>query len=465
MKKFNIQKQDSIHTDTKFMQKKQHFAKKQAFIFLAILVFNAVATPFCVFALELKDVNSKLSDVFASFSDSNEGTTVFRSLNIPTGGRSESLGTAITGLCDDITFFDYNPAGSAVLSNSEIAFFHNSWIADSAMETLEGSMRFNNLGMGLQLKCFYVPFTEYNLFGDKLAGNYYSETSLAFNMAYNFLAGYNFKGIAAGYTMRASWRNMPDYADNQTDKMKSGSGLEQSALGFMADFGLLVRFNFLKNFSSLEPNFNFGLALNNLGLAFTGFSKNFELDDSLPTRISAGFSYRLFKNLLFTTEFRQPVNLMNFSSSQKFSFASGAEINVTDFFDFEAGFMLSGGNPRFSIGSQFDIKGIKMNVNYTLDLTTSFNPVNHISLAARLLLGDRGRSKTRAMVYEKYTEGIELYSKGDRQNIQKAIEKWTEAKNMSSSIGIKFDPAIEAITAAQDLLNVHDQIKNFGSLN
>ena len=127
--------------------------------------------------------------------------------------------------------------------------------------------------------------------------------------------------------------------------------------------------------------------------------------------------------------------------------------------------MLSGGNPRFSIGSQFDIKGIKMNINYTLDLTTSFNPVNHISLAARLLLGDRGRSKTRAMVYEKYTEGIELYSKGDRQNIQKAIEKWTEAKNMSSSIGIKFDPAIEAITAAQDLLDVHDQIKNFGSLN
>ena len=36
---------------------------------------------------------------------------------------------------------------------------------------------------------------------------------------------------------------------------------------------------------------------------------------------------------------------------------------------------------------------------------------------------------------------------------------------MSSSIGIKFDPAIEAITAAQDLLDVHDQIKNFGSLN
>ena len=104
----------------------------------------------------------------------------------------------------------------------------------------------------------------------------------------------------------------------------------------------------------------------------------------------------------------------------------GAEINVTDFFDFEAGFMLSGGNPRFSIGSQFDIKGIKMNINYTLDLTTSFNPVNHISLAARLLLGNRGRSKTRAMVYEKYTEGIELYSKGDRQNIQKAIEKWNE---------------------------------------
>lgn len=438
------------------------FFCKKHFIFLFSIFFYGAHLS--LYSLELIDVNSKLSDVFSLFDDDNEGTTVFRSLNIPTGGRAESLGTAITGLCDDITFFDYNPAGSAVLQNTELAFFHNAWIADSAMETLEGTFRKNNLGLGLQFKCFYVPFTEYNLFGDKVAGNYYSETSLAFNMAYNFLAGYNFKGIALGYNLRASWRSMPDYTDNQTDEIKSGSGLEQSALGVMADFGLLVRFNLLKHFDSTEPNFNFGLAINNAGLALTGFGQNTQLDDSLPTRLSAGFSYRLFKNLLFTGEFRQPLNILDIKSTQKFSFATGAELNVTKFFDFEAGFQLAGANPRFSLGSQFDIKGIKMNVNYTLDLTSSFNPVNHISLAARLVLGDRGRSNVEKQVNLKYAEGLTLYAKGDRENIQKAIEKWNEARALSKTIGIKFDPALQAINAAQELLNAHDQINAFGTL-
>lgn len=445
------------------MQKTLHFAKRHFIFFLSLFLYGAFFS-FNLTALELKDVNSKLSDIFNFNHDSNEGTTVFRSLNIPSGGRAESLGTALTGLSDDINFIDYNPAGSAVLENSEIAFFHNAWIADSALETLAGTFRYNNLGLGLQLKCFYVPFTEYNLFGDRLAGSYYSETSLAFNMAYNFFAGYNFKGLSLGYTVRTAWRNMPDYSDNQTDKIQSGSGLRQSALAVMTDLGLLLRGDFLKNFDSLAPNLTFGLALNNLGLAVTGFSREVEFDDSLPSRVSAGFSWRIFKNLLVTGEFRQPVNLMNFSSSQKFSFAAGTEITFTDFFDFEAGFMLSGGNPRFSLGSQFDIKGIKMNVNYTLDLTSSFNPVNHISLSARLRLGDRGRSKIRNLACEKYAEGIGLYSKGDRQNILLAIEKWIMAKQLYESIGIKFDPAIEAITTAQDLLSVHDQIRAFSSL-
>ena len=435
------------------------FARKH-FYFLTLLLFCSTS----VSALDLIDVNSKLSDVFSSFDDDNEGTTVFRSLNIPAGGRAESLGTAVTGLCDDITFFDYNPAGSAVLDNTELAFFHNAWIADSAMETLQGTIRQNNLGLGLQLKCFYVPFTEYNLFGDKVAGSYYSETSAAFNMSYNFLSGYNFKGLALGYTVRAAWRSMPDYTDNQTDEIKSGSGLAQSAFGAMADLGLLVRFNLFKHFDSTDPNFKFGLAVNNIGLALTGFSSELQLDDSLPTRLSTGFSYRPFKNLLFTGEFRQPVNLLDIKSTQKFSFATGAEINVTKFFDFEAGFQLSGANPRFSIGSQFDIKGIKMNVNYTLDLTSSFNPVNHISLAARLVTGDRGRSKVKAAVNRKYAEGVTLYAKGDRENIRRAIEKWDEARTLSKTIGIKFDPAIEAMTAAMELLSAHDKINSFGTL-
>jgi hypothetical protein len=416
-------------------------------------------------ALTLSDINSKFGDIFDSFSDDNAGSTIFRSLNIPSGGRAESLGTAVTGLCDDITFFDYNPAGSSVLDQSEAALFHNAWIADSAQETLEGTFRVNNFGMGLQFKCFYVPFTEYNLFGDKVAGNYYSETSFTLNMSYNFFAGYDFKGIALGYNIRGTWRSMPDYTDDRTDEIISGSGFSQSALGIMGDGGILLRFNFLKHFNDVEPNLCFGLTLNNVGIAFTGFNSDFQFDDPLPTRAAFGFSYRMMKSLLITGEFRQPVNLFDIPSSEKFSLASGLEINVTKFFDFETGFLISGANPRFSLGSQFLIAGVKMNINYTLDLTSSFNPVNHISLAARLLLGDRGRGTVKAEVQKKYAEGINLYSKGTREDIVAAIIKWNEAKDLSKTIGIKYDPAIQAIKTAQSLLDVHDQINAFGTLD
>ena len=218
---------------------------------IAFLIFSF---QFSAFPLDLIDVDSALADIFGSFTDKNEGTTSFRSLNIPSGGRVEAMGTAFTGVSDDISFFDYNPAASAVLEKSEVAVFHNAWIADSAMETLSAARRNGNFGYGAQIKCFYVPFTEYNLFGDKLTGSYYSETSAAFNLSYNFLSGYSFKGIALGMNAKFAWRNVPDYTDSQSGEIISGSGLEQSSLAAMADFGIFTSFNFLKKFASTKPN-------------------------------------------------------------------------------------------------------------------------------------------------------------------------------------------------------------------
>ena len=63
------------------------------------------------------------------------------------------------------------------------------------METLCATSRNGNLGYGAQFKCFYVPFSEYNLYGDRVAGSYYTETSATINVSYNFLAGYDFKGL------------------------------------------------------------------------------------------------------------------------------------------------------------------------------------------------------------------------------------------------------------------------------
>ncbi len=414
--------------------------------------------PLAASALDLSDANSTLADVFEWSTDDNEGLTSFRSLNIPVGGRAESLGSACTALCDDISFFDYNPAASSVLPQTEIAVFHNAWIADSAMETISATSRDGNLGYGAQLKCFYVPFSEYNLFGERVAGSYYTETSATINASYNFLAGYDFKGLAVGSNLRFSWRGMPDYTDNQTDEIISGSGLEQSALAVMADVGVLLRFNFLKNFADRDPNLSLGLALNNAGVSVTGFGSALALDDPLPTRLSAALAYRIFAPVLFTAEFRKPLNLMDFSSSGAISIASGMEITVTRFFNFDMGFLVQGGNPRISMGSGFQIKAFQMNVNYTFDLTSSQNPVNHISLSAKIKLGDKGRSKLREQVDAYYINGLRLYAEGD---LDGAIVQW----DLAIALDKGFDPAIDAKVAAIRFQNAKQKIMDMQKLD
>ncbi len=410
----------------------------------AILIFLSLAR---AFSLDLLTVNTKLAKAFDSFADDNEALTTFRSLNIATGGRIEALGSAFTGLCDDIAFFDYNPAASAIQEYTQVSVSHNAWISDSALETLSATRRSGKFGYGAQIKCFYLPFTEYNIFGDHLAGSYYTETSATFNAAYNFFSGYKFKGLTVGANARVSWRGMPDYTDNTTDKIIKKSGLEQSGLGIMGDVGILMRFNALKFYQDRNANLAIGLSANNLGASLTGFGSSVKKDDPLPTRIAVGLSYKPFKYLLLTAEFRQPINLQSISDSGKFSVGVGAETYITKYFAFQAGVLLQGGNPRISMGSEFKLKSVKMDVCYTLDLTSSANPVNHISLSAKVNIGDRGRKDALKKVDAAYLEGLSYYSEG---NYEQAIIKWNEAIDLAKQepLCIKYEPAVEAKNTA-----------------
>ena len=137
--------------------------------------------------LSALDLSSSVTDFFYDYVDPNEGTTSFRSLLIPFGGKAESLGNAFTGLSDDISFLSFNPAGSSIQKETQFAVLHNAWISDSNYETIAYTTRFNNFGFGVQASCFYVPFTEYNIFGDRTAGSYYTETTGCINLSYNFL--------------------------------------------------------------------------------------------------------------------------------------------------------------------------------------------------------------------------------------------------------------------------------------
>jgi hypothetical protein len=426
--------------------------------FTILFLLMSFLNPHLLLALDYSDMYSTLSDTFAGYVDPNEGLTIFRSLYVPSGGRAEALGTAFSALSDDISFFEYNPAASCILTNTEIAAFHNSWIADSAIETLAFTQRKNNFGYGAAFKCFYLPFTEYNIFGEKVSRGYYSETLVTLNLSYNFLAGYTFKGVATGINFKGGFRNIPDYADNDTNQVIKGSGLAQSGIAGMIDAGLIFRFNFGKLYSSREPNLNIGLSAHNIGMGFTGFGQKIQKDDALPSYGAIGLSYRMFRPIVFTLEFQKPFNLLDLSESEQFAIAMGVSVQTTDFFAFQGGFLLRGGNPRFTLGGEFTIQTITCNVNYTLDLSSSTNPINKISMSAKVNLGDRGRNKEQETVDNLYTDGLYLYSEG---HMVEAISVWNEAL----IIFPRFDPAIKGIKAAQDVLDLQQKIKEIQTLD
>ena len=436
------------------MKKKGFFTRKRTFpVFLILFCLSSVSEK--AFAISITDATSALGNLFSSFVDSNEGSTSFRSLLLPFGGRTESLGNAYTGLCDDISYLRYNPAAGSIQKETQVALFHNSWIADSKLETLAYTTRFKNIphfSYGGYISCFYMPFTEYDLFGDRVAGNYYTETVAAINASYNLLAGYDFKGLAAGITVKTGWRGMPDYTDNDTGAIISGSGFAQSGLSIMADLGIMLQFNFLKFYSSRDPNVRIGISAQNIGVSLTGFGDKIQLDDPLPSTVAAGISVKLIKPVTLSFDFVQPLNLFDIGTYLIPYFNSGVSIQFASFVSLLAGFSLKGANPRISTGLEFEVAKIRLNMNYTLDLTTSLAPLNRISLSAKILLGDKGRSITDAQVDEYYKLGLKYYADAQWED---AILVWEEALKLNR----RFDPAIQGIQSARYQIEMFQMIQ------
>ncbi len=436
------------------MTNKGLFSHTLAFLFF-LTFFNFGPVISKADALPFADVQTILGDFFSALSDENEGTTTFRSLLIPFGGRTESLGSAYTGLCDDISYLRFNPAAGAIQKETQIALFHNSWIADSKLETLAFSTRFKNiphLSAAGYISCFYLPFTEYDFFGERVAGSYYTESIGALNISYNLLAGYDFKGLAIGTTLKAGWRGMPDYTDNDTGAIIAGSGLAQSGLALMADVGIMMQFNFLKFYSSRDPNVRIGFSAQNLGISFTGFGDKIKTDDPLPTTLAAGLSVRLIKPIALSIDFVQPINLMNPGTYLIPAVNTGVSVQFANFVSLLAGFSIKGANPRISTGFEFEVAKIRLNLNYTLDLTTSLAPVNRISLSAKLLLGDKGRSIIDSKVDEYYQLGLHYYADAKWED---AIVVWEEALKLNK----RFDPAIQGIQSARYQIEMFKKIK------
>ncbi|MCL2231028.1 MAG: UPF0164 family protein [Treponema sp.] len=406
---------------------------KKPTVFAAILVLSSLVS---LWAAEGSEFFGNASDYLNNLYgiDDNAGLTVFPVLNIPMGGRSEGMAGAFSALADDISFLEFNPAGSSMLGKTELAFFHNNWIADTKIEGVAYATRFGDWGIAAGLKWLYLPFTEYNLYGERVSSGYYSEGVAILNTSYNFLQSYYFGGVSLGISIKGAFRMMPDYTDN-FDNIIDGSGLSQSAAMIMADAGLLTRFDFLKGYSARERNTSAAILIRNLGPSSMG--------EPLPTVATAAISYKPIRPLTIAVDFNLPLNLTDISLSEMPYGSLGISANIASFLSMHAGFMLKPGSSRLTIGSEINLNAVSLNINYTLDFLTQMQPLNRISVGVSLDLGDRGRAEISARVDELYLLGLEAYSRG---NLEDARLCWEEALRLNP----RFDPARESMVMLED---------------
>ncbi|MDR2049413.1 MAG: UPF0164 family protein [Treponema sp.] len=398
------------------------------------------------------DGYGSMSDIYGI--DDNAGLTAFPVLNVPMGGRSEGMATAFTAVADDLSFIEWNPAGSAMLEYTELGFFHNNWIADTHVEGAVFASRFRDLGYAAGVKWLYTPFSEYNMFGERVSKGYYSEAVATLNVSYNFFSGYYFSGLSVGANLKGAFRFVPDYSDaddqGKSGQLISGSGLEQSAVMAMVDIGLLTRFNFLKTYHARERNTSAALVIRNLGPAAGG--------DALPTAVVASLAYKPLRPLTLDFDFTVPLNLVDFSLSEKPYWAAGMNVAITSFLSMRAGLLGKTGGYRVTLGSAVNFGKIALDLNYSLDLLTQLTPLNRVSIAVRFNFGDQGRKEFSNRVDALYLEGLDAYTEG-RYDL--AIERWREVLELNP----KFDPAREGIELVENSRALDEHIREMQTLD
>ena len=379
---------------------------------------------------DFADLYANIGKVFGGLEDPNTGLTVFPTLLVPAGGRYEGMGTAYTALAWDSGFLEANPAGSAVLEQSELSFLHHNWIADSRVEGVIYTFRLNDLGIGFGGKFLYLPFTEYGDWAQREAAGIVSETVATANVSYNLFSSYNFFGLAVGGNLKAAYRHIPAV-------IQPG----QSAFTAMVDVGVLSRFNLLKTYYSRSKNFSLGAVVKNVGLPALG--------EPLPSVVTAGIGYSPIRPVTVSADFNLPFTLDG-SPAERWYVASGFDVSVTPFLSLQGGFRVKE-NPQVSIGGTLGLEKVTFTANYNLDLSGSVNPVDKFSIEAKLNLGDGGRASQRRQVDELYANGLEAFAKGE---FERAISEWQAALDIDP----EFRPAIDSIGTARKRLELQKQI-------
>ncbi len=342
------------------------------------------------------------------------GTTFFPFLLKPYGGRDLALSGAFTGVADDVSTIESNPAGTSSLDATELFFSHSKVYGDINYNTVAYTMRFNELGMGLSARVMYLPFTRYDMLGNALGSSVISYTVVTLNASYNFLSTYKHFGLAVG-------GNVKLYVYSVPEEISAG----QTSLNVAFDLGLLTKFNFIKFYNTFEKNWAIGLAVKNLG--------PFTRDEPPPTTASFGLSYKPVEQFMVSSDINLLINYSDLTY-KNWGVNIGLEWRFIKFASITAGASIKS-NPTFSLGFNLNLESLKVTAVYNPDLVD----LAQFTISATIKLGDLGRKKRIDDVNNKYALTLKMINEGKTYDAQKALEDII-------LINPNFDPAWETLT-------------------
>ncbi len=334
-----------------------------------------------------------------------------------------------------------NPAETSVAGQTLLSVSHTAFGADSLRisdiiqeDTVEYTSRIGNFGFGVRTSYLYPPATALGTDG--------TEAAAAVNTSFNFLSGYDFRGIAAGLTLSAAKKSGTGQADSGT------------VLRISADAGLLTGFNFLKIYNSRQTNMTAGITARNIGAFIYGKPAEARRVTAAPSRFSAEFSYRFIRTAGINAALTVPVD-EGWSSVAAPEMETGIFWEPADGSRISAIFGFSDGSPYISISGGFRFRDAGAWAEFML-APAEENPLGKISIGARIFLGDRGKSAVEKETVFLYRKGLEFYAAGEWEA---AIESWSRILELNG----RYEPAEDGIRSARMQLELARRIS--GSLN
>ena len=237
-------------------------------------------------------------NVFLSFIIMGSGTTAFPLLRISYGPRACAMGESFTALSDDATSIFWNPGGLGNLKNSEMFFTHHEWFQDIRDENLILVLKTHRGTIGTSLFASTVDNIE-SRGSDQRIREEVSLSSGIFSFSYGDIL---FQKFSLGVTFKGFYDNLG----------------EITGRGWGIDLGGMYRLN---------PMFNFGLNLYNLGPRMNYEREKF----AIPSGVRAGVCISPKIPALFLMDVNIPRN-------DRLEFHTGGEYWINDVLAIRAGY-------------------------------------------------------------------------------------------------------------------------------